>query len=1072
MRPRLPLYRSVEEALAADPTDRGALVDLNGSWEFRIFESPETASEAVRSMEGGIGPTGSARGWETIEVPGNWTLQGWDKPHYTNVQMPFPDTFPDPPADNPTGLYLKRFRLAGDETGAVDAVAAMHRFHQRYVLHLGGAESVAVVWVDGCFVGLAKDTRLESEFDLTEKLGPGPEHELLVMVVRYSDASFIEDQDQWWMGGIHRDVYIRREPELHLRRLRLNPELLSDNRSGRLTVELELGGVEVGESAEVHRRYTARAALGDPIEPAWPITATARLFGAEGEERAAMKGTLTGPPATDGHYHTRVDRADRIRLQSEEIDVAPWSSESPTLYTVAIELTDAKGRSFGVYRQRIGFRRIEVANRELLINGKAVLIRGVNRHEHHEELGKVVTRESMIRDLELLKQFNFNAVRTAHYPNHPDWYDLCDRYGIYLVDEANVESHHYYNEICRDPRYSSAFVDRVERMVERDYNHPSVIIWSLGNESGYGANHDAAAGWVRHQDPSRPLHYEGAVHTEWGQAEYEFSRGAGATDIIAPMYSPPEGIIAWAASEEGKNDPRPLIMCEYSHAMGNSNGGLEDYVAAFKEYHGLQGGFIWDWVDQGLVKTAENGERYWAYGGDFGDEPNDRDFCINGLVWPDRTPHPAMWEFKKLVQPVEFDLVAAAAVAGEVSEATVAVRNLRDFTPLSGAQLLCSLTVDGIEVEGTSLTLPDLGPGEATELSLTLGGDTGTVATEGEAILTVRLLIGADGELIPAEHELAWEQWLLATGEPVSPGTQEWKGLIPGNSLLKAGGEQRRRALSLELDNGRPALVTDGDNGGSEGAGTIAATGLSLWRAPTENDLIRNMAGQENKPGSKWIAAGLDRLEEEWIARETDTGERVFDGVYRFEGAERGRCSLRLGAPAAEGWRPLHYEITTAAELEDLPRIGLRFDLPPAYTELAWYGRGPQESYPDRSNGYPVALYRSSVSDQYVPYIVPQEHGGHSDTRWLALYPDDSEASTPLELAAEAGRTVHFSALKHAPEDLAAVNHTYELSEREGTVLIVDFFHRGIGTAACGPDCALRHVRGGGSLTGTIYLRL
>ena len=1089
MRPRLPVYASAEAALAADPTDRGALVDLNGSWEFRYYESPEAAAEAIRTLEGGVGPASASEDWESIEVPGNWTLQGWDKPHYTNVQMPFPDTFPEPPAKNPTGLYLRRFTIpekpgSGSSDGG-EVASALGSVPQRYVLHLGGAESVALVWVDSCFVGVAKDTRLESEFDITEKLGPGPEHELLIMVVRYSDASFLEDQDQWWMAGIHRDVYLRREPAIHLRALRLQPELLNDNATGKLTAEIELAGMELGDAAGVYSRYTRRAALGEPTEVRFPLKAELILLDADGgEQLCLLAGELTGAPATDGHHHESPNRADRLRLISDTLRVKPWSSESPTLYTVLLELTDGEGHPLGVYRQRVGFRRVEIAGRELLINGKPVMIKGVNRHEHEDERGKAVTRESMIRDLELLKQFNFNAVRTAHYPNHPDWYDLCDEYGIYLVDEANVEAHHYYNEICRDPRYTAAFVDRVQRMVQRDYNHPAVIIWSLGNESGYGANHDAAAGWVRHADPFRPLHYEGAVRSEWGQDRYQFARGRQATDIIAPMYAPVEEIVAWAKSEEGSADPRPLIMCEYTHAMGNSNGGLEDYVAAFKGHHGLQGGFIWDWVDQGLKRRAANGREYWAYGGDFADEPNDRDFCINGMIWPDRTPHPAMWEFKKLLQPAEFELIPPR----EEGSVSLRLRNLRDFAPLEGYELRYWVSRNGVQGEERTAAVPDIGAGEQAELTLSLESGAERSQTPGagpprgttETLLTVSLRLLEGDRLVPAGHEVAWEQWLLPSAARVAPGVVDWPG-VTGVGIAPRGGAGEENGLdggpssetaelTLTLTEGIPRLG---------GPIEIAGPALSLWRAPTENDLIRRMAGQDGKPGARWIADGLNKLSGRWsvLGEQTDGASQVtLEGVYTVDSQEPARCRLTLGPLEDWGWQRLLVEVDLAESLLDLPRIGLRFDLPKGFEALSWYGRGPQESYPDRANGYPLGYWTSTVADQYVPYIVPQEHGGHSDTRLLRV-------STPKEPGAEAGssrsftvsaaalESFHFSALHAAPEDLDELTHTYQIEPREQTVLIVDLFHRGIGTAACGPDCHPRYTRGGGRLSRTLYLR-
>ena len=1038
MRPRMPVYETAEEALAAEPHERGALVDLNGFWQFRLFHSAGDATQYIRALDSGTGTRGIDDGWQEIEVPGNWTLQGWDKPHYTNIRMPFPDTYPEPPEYNPSGIYRKAFKLPKAQKGGLS------RFSQRLVLHLGGAESMAQVWVDGRFVGVAKDSRLESEFDVTETLGPGPEHELLILVVRYSDASFIEDQDQWWMAGIHRDVYLRREPAIHIRVMKLCPELMEDNATGRVTAYLELAGMELGDAAEAHRETTRRGPLGGLEEIRFPVRVTMRLLQIRGtDDIVKVSGQFTGAPATDGHLHESSNRADRLRLVTEVCSIEPWSAESPVLYTILLELTDSEGRMVGVYRQRVGFRRVQIDGRELLINGKAVVIKGVNRHEHDERRGKTITRQGMIRDLELLKQFNFNAVRTAHYPNHPDWYDLCDEYGIYLVDEANVEAHHFYNEICRDPRYTAAFVERAQRMVQRDFNHPSVIIWSLGNESGYGPNHDAAAAWVRHADPTRPLHYEGAVRSEWGQDSYDFSRGARATDIIAPMYAPVEEIVAWSESEEGKADRRPLILCEYSHAMGNSNGGIEDYVAAFKKYEGLQGGFVWDWVDQGLSQRAANGTKYWAYGGDFGDEPNDRDFCINGLVWPDRTPHPAMWELKKLFQPVEFELTFSR----EPGDYSIRLKSLRDFSPLERYELHYWVARNGDADRAQKLELPTLGPRECREFTLSLG----PLGEATESILTVSLRSADEAKLVPRGHEVAWEQWFLPSTEKLSPRLSLWPGVgKEKESNLDA------QELMLVVEGGTPKLV---------GPVEIKGPTLSLWRAPTQNDLIRHMNGQESKPGFRWMAEGLNELTGRW----SSPGVAAIEGTYVAGDHVKARCRLSLETVNESGWYRLEVEVELSPGLLDVPRVGLRFDLPKGFETLTWYGRGPQESYPDRGNGYPLGEWTSNVSEQYVPYIVPQEHGGHTDTRRLRLNRPHNRSR--FEVASRALSSFHFSALHTAPEDLEKLTHTHQVAFRDETVLIVDLFHRGIGTAACGPDCHPRYTHGGGTVSDTLYLR-
>ena len=626
MRPALIPYIDRDLALLFDRTESKLFMSLDGSWDFTVCKSPEEACSLVQSHL-----KSAADKWGKIEVPGNWTVQGYGNPHYTNVQMPFSELPPEPPADNQSGVYRRLFGVPGFWGS------------RRVVLHVGGAESMAMVWLNGKFVGMSKDSRLESEFDVTSFLDFNKENELLIIVSRYSDASYLEDQDQWWMAGLHRSVYLYSTDRVYLQDVfvKAEPEGCEDG-PGKLSLTVELGSDSKNDK---------------DFNKAGPFNVSATLYDKSG--RQIVSGTslnADGLMNSQWIQHSKAHGGHRLTLEIDVENIILWSHERPELYAVLVELKDNKDNILECTSLKTGFRKLEIKNNEFLLNGRAVLIKGVNRHEHEDVRGKAVTRETMIADILLMKQYNFNAVRTAHYPNCTEWYDLCDQYGLLLVDEANIESHQFYNEICRDNRYTAAFTSRVGRMILRDRNHPSICFWSLGNESGYGPNHDAAAGLARRLDPSRPLHYEGAVRAEWGQAEYHYERGRNVTDVIAPMYAPVEEIIEWAKAPKPEGDDRPLILCEYSHAMGNSNGGLKEYFDAFKEYHGLQGGYIWDWVDQGITKTAPDGTEYWAYGGDFADEPNDLDFCINGLIWPDRKPHPAMEEFKKLAQPIDFDL--------------------------------------------------------------------------------------------------------------------------------------------------------------------------------------------------------------------------------------------------------------------------------------------------------------------------------------------------------------------------------------------------------------------------------
>ncbi|MGH0032011.1 MAG: glycoside hydrolase family 2 TIM barrel-domain containing protein, partial [Myxococcota bacterium] len=677
--------------------DSPCFLSLDGAWRFRLCDRPEAAPAGFAA------PATDDADWAQVEVPGNWTRQGFDRPHYTNIQMPFPQAPPEVPEANPTGLYRRRFRLPEAWRG------------RRVVLHVGGAESVVYVHANGRAVGLSKDSRLPSEYDLTPFLVDG-ENLLALAVVRWSDASFLEDQDHWWMAGLHREVYLRATPPVFLQDLVADADFDPETGAGRLRVRACVGGAAAG-----HRvRCTLRSPRGG----------------------RALRQPLEAPVPPPGNPY--LYRGPFAEAEARLARVRPWSAEEPALYRLFVELLDADGRCIEVGTCRVGFRRVEVRDRQLLVNGRAVRIRGVNRHDHDPLRGKAVTREGMRRDAVAMKRFNVNAVRTAHYPNDPHWYELCDELGLYVVDEANVEAHAHWASLCRDPRYTAAFVDRGMRMLQRDRNHPSILLWSLGNESGHGPNHDAMAGWMRAADPTRPLHYEGAIMLDW-------SSGRAVTDVVCPMYAAPEAIVAWAKARG--DDPRPLVLCEYAHAMGNSCGGLEDYMDAFERHHPvLQGGFVWDWKDQGLLEHDAQGRPFFAYGGDFGDRPNDANFCINGLVFPDGTPHPALWEHKKLAQP--FAVRAVDAARGRF-----ALENRQAFRDLRWLRARVETRLDGEVVASARLALPDVPPGETRALRLRPGGL--PKGRGGEVHLRVVFETARELPWAPRGHEVGWEQFAL-----------------------------------------------------------------------------------------------------------------------------------------------------------------------------------------------------------------------------------------------------------------------------------------------------------------------
>jgi len=1016
---RLPIHAALSRPALAGVEGVPTSLCLNGPWAFRLVDRPEAAPADFAA------PDFDDSGWGRLPVPSSWPMHGHGIPHYTNVVMPFANRPPRVPEENPTGLYRTRFRLPRGWRG------------QRVVISVGGAESVLWLALNGQEVGMGKDSRLPAEFDLTPHLRPG-ENVLAAMVVRWSDASYIEDQDQWWMGGIFRDVVLHALPPERLADVAATATLDEAGRDGHLRLEVRLAGDRV-----LH-------------EPGWRVEA--QVLDPRG--RPLLPRGLDRDSAA-GH----VARQGLEVLECPVRRPRPWSHETPFLYTLAVALRSPQGEVADSVACRIGFRRIEIRDRQLLVNGQPVLIHGVNRHEHDDARGKALTREAMLADILLMKRHHVNAVRTSHYPNDPAWYDLCDEYGLYVVDEANLESHANYDTLCRDPRYREAFLARGARMVIRDRNHPCVIAWSLGNESGYGENHDAMAGWIRRHDPSRPLHYEGAVHGPWAQGPVDWTRADNrlATDIICPMYAGIADIVRWAKTTR---DTRPLILCEYSHAMGNSNGSLADYVAAFEAHHGLQGGFIWEWVDHGLLRRADGplgqpapeyplaepdlataraechrpgGSWFWAYGGDFGDRPNDGNFCCDGLVWPDRTPHPAMHEFKKLGQPV-----AVAAI--DLARGRFRIRNRQWFTTLANLAGSWEMTVDGRPFAKGRLPRLSTPPQDSEELRLKLPQP--ALRPGQEAHLAFRFALAADTAWAKRGHPMAWEQFALplrsvARRRPPRPADMDI--LRTPDALVVAAADF---SCAIDPADGQIRLLSTAKHDLG-----IAGPRPQLWRAATDNDGIRVCGENAHHLLWKWLKAGYHEKpfapERPAAVRRAADGTVVLSVRHRLDGndgAALAHCRQRL-AFRGDGWIEGTAEFSLARHAPEAPRLGIGLVLPPGFEDMEWLGRGPHESYCDRQAGAAVGRWRDTVANRYVPYVMPQEHGNLTDVRWIAV----ANRRLGLLVAAQ-GELFQASASHFTAADLFAARHTCDLRPRPETFLDIDCRQRGLGTATCGPD--------------------
>ncbi len=971
-------YGDFRKALACEREASRYYLSLNGTWKFQWVSKPEDRPVDFYKPEYDVS------GWDEIPVPSNWQMLGYGKPIYVNVRYPFPK---NPPyidhSYNPVGSYRRQFTIPKHWKG------------RQVFIHFDGVESAFYLWINGKFVGYSQGSRTPAEFNITRYLREG-ENVLAVEVYRWSDGSYLEDQDFWRLSGIFRDVYLFSTPEIHIRDFELRPDLDEDCRDAVLYVTTWV------------RNYGRQNQQWVQVE--------VDLFDAEG------KPVVSRPAAANGTNLLYAGEESVLRMRIPVKNPRKWSAESPYLYTVVLTLKNGDGEVVEYESARVGFRKVEVRGARLLVNGKPILIKGVNRHEHDPDTGHYVTVESMERDIRLMKQFNINTVRTSHYPNDPRWYDLCDRYGLYVIDEANVESHGMGyapdQTLANRPEWKKAHLDRAIRMVERDKNHPSVIIWSMGNEAGDGTTFEAMSEWIHRRDPTRPVHYERAQMRKH-------------VDVVSWMYPPIDRMVAYAES----NPDRPLILCEYAHAMGNAVGNLREYWDVIEAYDVLQGGCIWDWVDQGLRKKSPDGREYWAYGGDYGDEPNDGNFCINGLVSPDREIQPELWEVKKVYQNVKLEPV-------DLFKGILRLRNGFFFTNLSQYELRWQLLEDGVELQSGSLPAPDIPPQASGVVHLPVKRP--ELKPGAEYWLRVSLHLREPTLWAEAGHEIAWEQFRVPYRVASS---EEVEVAATGNLQVQQHGERlvvRGKDFEVTFDQTTgtlSSLVYEGKPVVSEAEEGVRGPVLNVFRAYTDNN---------KRLARDWYRVGLDRLEPELRKFEV---ENVRPGLVRvtadirYHGADStGFDHFVVYSIYGNGWIHVANRVEPFGKLPVLPKIGVRMTVTGDHERLVWYGRGPYENYPDRKTGSAVGLWRSTVSEQYVPYVRPQETGNHEDVRWLALL--DAQGGGLLVVPDE---PMSFSALHYTAKDLDRANHIHKLTPRKNVILCLDARVLGLGNGSCGP---------------------
>ena len=951
---------------------------LDGNWKFHW--APNPSGHPLDFFREDF----SVDDWPEIPVPANWELEGYGVPIYVNDRYPFPKNPPFVPKDdNPVGAYRKSFTLPEHWQG------------REVFIQFGAVKSAAYFWVNGIFLGYNQGSKTPVEFHLTPYLKRGENH-LALAVFRWSDGAYLECQDFWRLSGIEREVFLWSTPKIHIRDFFVKTDVQNDYREGVLDVE-------------VHLEHF----LSKPPEK---TLLTWQLLKETGEE--VIRGEET--------VFSAKEQQKTLHFRQELNSVQLWTAETPYLYQLALILKTETGAILEVVGCKVGFRKLVIQNGQLLLNGVAITLRGVDRHEHDPQNGHVITEASMLEDIRLMKQNNINAVRNSHYPNHYRWYELCDEYGLYLIDEANIEAHGMgacfqkpFDEEAHTsalPNFAAAHLDRVQRMLERSKNHPSVIIWSIGNEAGNGPNMHEAYVWVKSRDDTRPVQYE--------QAGEEAN-----TDIFCPMYPALEVLEAYAQ----KNADRPLIMCEYAHAMGNSLGNLSDYWNLIDTYPTLQGGFIWDWVDQGLIGYTPAGETYWKFGGDFGgtDIPSDAHFCINGLLLPDRQPHPAVREVKQIYQSIQTELI-------DEDKGVISVTNRYDFRDTSHLQLEWDVLENGELVDR----------GVVGELGLAARGSsliqlpfTFIRKTDREYLINCVYRSVIEEPLLPKGHEVAKAQFIIEELEHQPPTEYTKSETFPVLSLEEEGGDYVVRGENFSL---KIALV-DGLLHSYLFRGEKRLTRgprPNFWRAPTDNDLGNQMPLRLEA----WKKASQNRKLIHLAYQEVSPGEIHWFNLYTLDGVNidyEMTCKIYGNGALEFSGRFLSEE----EDLPELPRFGMTLEFPVAYHQLSWYGRGLHENYGDRKTSAFLGIYQSTVAEQYHPYIRPQENGYKTDNRWLTMTNEQGAGWLVKGLP-----QFDFSAQLYSLEDFDLnplspnrFKHSYDPKTRDFITVHIDYAQMGLG---------------------------
>jgi beta-galactosidase len=946
-------------------------LSLNGLWKFQWAPTPDQRSrDFYKNSFNDVN-------WKEIKVPGNWELQGYGIPIYTNITYPYPK---NPPfidhADNPVGSYRRYFDIPASWDG------------RKVFLYFEAGTSAMYIWVNGEMVGYTENTKSPAEFDITKYVKPG-KNLVAIEVYRWSDGSYLEDQDFWRISGIDRDVYLYTTDNTRIADFFARPDLDASYKNGSLTVDITL------------KNYTANVKSNQIIEAVLLNAAGSKVF------TQVVKATI---PSVGNQTITFSKGISSPNL---------WSNETPYLYTLLLTLKDENGKFIETVSTKTGFRKVELKNGQLLVNGKRILVHGVNIHEHNPVTGHYQDVETMMKDIRTMKQLNINAVRCSHYPNNLNWVKLCDKYGIFLVDEANIESHGMgaalqgWFDQSKHPAYlkewHAAHMDRIISLVERDKNHVSVILWSLGNECGNGQVFFDGYKWIKERDKTRLVQFEQA-----GEKEN--------TDVVCPMYPGIKYMKEYAGRDSIK---RPFIMCEYSHAMGNSSGNFQEYWDIIRSSKNMQGGFIWDWVDQGFAVTDEVGRKYWSYGGDMGSQnyTNDENFCHNGLVWPDRIPHPGAYEVKKVYQDILFKAV-------DPLKGIITVVNGFMYTNLSNYILIYEVLKNGEVVKKGNFDI-NLAAGLEKQVQLSLPEL--SVVDGQEYLLNVYAYTRNGSDMLPQGFEIAREQFKLGEGKYFTksivtgdaPKVKDEKDFVQMSAngvevqiSKRSGLLSRYKSLNTWIFNNNPKP--------------------NFWRAPTDNDFGNDMQKKLNI----WRTAGENTSVKSVDVKQEEGKVIVVADIVLLDVSSDYRIIYTM---SSDGSLVVNVSFKAGRELPEMPRFGTIMTLKKEFDNFTYYGRGPWENYSDRNTASFLGVYSSKVADQYVPYTRPQENGYKTDIRWITLTNGDGEG-----IRIEGIQPLSVSALHNYPEDFdpgltKKYRHLNDITPRNEVVLCVDLAQRGVG---------------------------